>query len=200
MELFEAIIGLVSGFLATAFFITTGAVIWKRNWMEPKIKPITFSFKNISQEFVDEVVNLHQVINKNREIDNKKVVNQLNAILKETKVLFEAINETGNNAKLIEASVNYADKFKKLSVVFGENIYLKAKKTPQYFDDPEKIIKRSESVLKPLYQQIIENIKQINRHGDLDFKVALEALVSKEESDLDNVFESAKSSEGYKTI
>jgi len=185
----DAVIGAGSGFLSVSVLITIAAVTIKKTWLKPKLKPVRFSFKDHTGDFVEESENLNELIQKHYALGNNKVAAQLNAVMKETRELFQRIKEHGSDSKMIETSVKYADIFKKLNIIFGEKVYLDVRKNPHYYDEPEKLIKDSENILKVVHKQVLENIKQVNKNGDLDFKVAMEALIGKNDSNLEHVFQ-----------
>lgn len=196
--MFEAIIGLVTGFFGTCFFVTTGLVLLKKKWVNDKPKnAVNFStdFKNeedkIYSEFVKESHALIDTIATHKNLGNKTVSKKLLSVLIEVKELVKRVKKSGSNGKLVEIVVKYGDIFKKLNLIFGEKVYLDAQLNPKYYDNPTKILNEAEEVLTVVYNQVIDNIKQVNKNDDIDFKVAMEALTENNgNSDLNNVFES----------
>lgn len=200
--MFEAIIGLVTGFFGTCFFVTTGLVLLKKKWVNDKPKnAVNFStdFKNeedkIYSEFVKESHALIDTIATHKNLGNKTVSKKLLSVLIEVKELVKRVKKSGSNGKLVEIVVKYGDIFKKLNLIFGEKVYLDAQLNPKYYDNPTKILNEAEEVLTVVYNQVIDNIKQVNKNDDIDFKVAMEALTENNgNSDLNNVFESLNNS------
>lgn len=186
----EAVIGLSGGFLGAVILVVLGLTVAKKaGWLKRRVPNVKFSSKIYSDDFRVEAEALNAVRQKHYEFGSKRISSEIGRLMKETQVLFEMLHDSGNSDKLVEASVQYADIFKKLVIALGDKVYLKALKYPQYFENPSQLMKDGETALSVVNSQVVENIKQWNGRQNLEFRVALEALMSTgSENAVENIY------------
>lgn len=107
-----------------------------------------------------------------------KTSSPMRSILTNLNDLFARLERKGvGNAKQL-AEVNYKGILQKLNETLGEDYYIDISKNPKLWDRSSQRIAEVEKALVAVDGQVLENIKQVNASKDLDFRVALETLLS----------------------
>jgi hypothetical protein len=102
----------------------------------------------------------------------------MRSILTHLNNLFARLEKKGvGNAKQM-AEVNYKGILQKLNETLGEDYYIDISKNPKLWDRSSQRTAEVEKALVAVDDQVLENIKQVNASKDLDFRVALETLLS----------------------
>jgi hypothetical protein len=102
----------------------------------------------------------------------------MRSILTHLNNLFARLEKKGvGNAKQM-AEVNYKGILQKLNETLGEDYYIDISKNPKLWDRASQRTSEVEKALFAVDDQVLENIKQVNASKDLDFRVALETILS----------------------
>lgn len=102
----------------------------------------------------------------------------MRSILGHLNNLFTRLEKKGaGNAKQL-AEVNYKGILQKLNETLGEDYYMDIAADPKLWDRPGQRKAEVEQALAAVDDQVLENIKQVNASKDLDFRVALETILS----------------------
>lgn len=91
--------------------------------------------------------------------------------------LFERIDKKAGSQARTLAIVEYKDKLQKLNKAMGDGYFLDIVEHPDLWDNPEERAGKAVKAVTATSQQIIDNIRQVNASQDLEFGVALEALI-----------------------
>lgn len=195
-------IDLLPGLLAgtAGFLAVNGAVFYSaKSYVQSKRRTLKLHTphldnKSFPDKFHDQLKVFKDLINLHQDNGMKKTASKMTQIVRSIDALFERLNKKGTNEQLIMASVKYAYILEKLSFALGEDTYLDVVNNPGLWNDAEKKVKDSERALNEVHKQIVENIKQLNDRNELDFRVALDALlsVSEKEYAFEEVFNTKK--------
>lgn len=139
--------------------------------------------KSFSDKFHEQLKVFKDLVNVHQDRGAKKTAAKMTHVIRSIDGLFERLEKRGTNEQMTMASVKYAYLLEKLSFALGENTYLDVLENPGLWNDSSKKIEDSEKALNEVHKQIVDNIKQVNDSNDLDFRVALEALLSVSEKD-----------------
>lgn len=182
------------------FAVVNGAVFYSaRNYVASqrntlKLRTPHLDNKSFPEKFQDQLKIFKNLILTHQEQGSKKTASKMTQVVRSIDGLFERLAKKGTNEQLIMASVKYAYILEKLSFALGEDTYLDVVQNPGLWNDAEKKMKDSEQALNEVHKQIVENIKQLNDRNELDFRVALDALlsVSEKEYAFEEVFNTEK--------
>jgi|GEM_PF-713941 len=109
---------------------------------------------------------------------NQPVSAKLGAVLTEVQELFRRLKAKGTAQQLRLAALTYSDVLRKL-LMGVETDYLKdIQDNPRLWDNADARVREVGSALDAVLDQVVDNIKQVNASRDLEFKVALDSLVS----------------------
>lgn len=148
-------------------------------------------FKDSSDEFRGAIVALMNV----SELQKDKIVNEENILSSEIEKictsledLFEALNRKGVMNKL-SIEIEYTDRLKKLVYLLGDDYYIYISNKPKQWRSSANRLKKVREAVLALDSQIMQNIQQVNDDREIDFQVALRALLDINDSDYNDVFE-----------
>lgn len=148
-----------------------------------KLRTPNLDNKSFPDKFHDQLKIFKSLINVHQDNKMKKTASKMTQIVRSIDNLFERLEKRGTDEDLTMASVKYAYILEKLSFTLGEDTYLDVVKNPGLWNNSEKKIQDSEKALNEVHRQIVENIKQVNDSNELDFRVALDALLSVSEKE-----------------
>lgn len=148
-----------------------------------KLRTPNLDNKSFPDKFHDQLKVFKSLINVHQDNKMKKTASKMTQIVRSIDNLFERLEKRGTDEDLTMASVKYAYILEKLSFTLGEDTYLDVVKNPGLWNNSEKKIQDSEKALNEVHRQIVENIKQVNDSNELDFRVALDALLSVSEKE-----------------
>lgn len=182
------------------FATVNGAVFfYARNYVSSqrrtlKLRTPHLDNKSFPEKFHEQLKVFKSLINVHQDKGMKKTAAKMTQIVRTIDGLFERLEKKGTNEQLTMASVKYAYILEKLSFTLGENTYLDVVQNPGLWNESERKIQDSEKALNEVHKQIVENIKQVNDSNELDFRVALDALlsVSEREYTFEEVFNETK--------
>lgn len=122
-----------------------------------------------------------------------------NALLQEVAVILRSINQhiyelfsridkkNAGNSRAI-AQVRYLDAFKKLNDVAGKDYFADIVNNPNLWDDSDSKVQETLKAIKSLDKQIVDNIRQVNNSKEIDFKIAVDALMGSQSMDVEDIF------------
>lgn len=122
-----------------------------------------------------------------------------NASLQEVAVILKSINQhiyelfsridkkNAGNSRAI-AQVRYLDAFKKLNDVAGKDYFADIVNNPNLWDDSDSKVQETLKAIKSLDKQIVDNIRQVNNSKEIDFKIAVDALMGSQSMDVEDIF------------
>lgn len=148
---------------------------------ELKLSPISDDvFENLPnqlssslKEKLKELEHLERIYSK----VNPDLANRINDVCTNGQEMFARVKSKLDNNTGRIAAVNYLDIFSKLNKALGEKYYLDISKNPQFWNNPQERLSAVRAALDATAKQLIENIKQINASQDIEYSVAIEALI-----------------------
>jgi len=161
--------------LALAVIVTLVIVTLKRV-RGKKVKAVTTKAIN-SDKLKSQLEKLADIIERYRALKYVDFANELSATLSNINELFARLERKGSKSQKGVAEVEYTTTLERLNGALGEDYYIDIARRPDLWDRPNERLSEVRSAAKAVDAQILENIKQVNSSRDLDFRVALDALL-----------------------
>ena len=91
--------------------------------------------------------------------------------------LFDRLKAKADKAQRARAEAEYEDKLGKLTAALDRGYLLDIIANPRLWDDPDQRIQDVQRAIEAVDAQLLDNIRQVNAHRGLVFKVAIDGLI-----------------------
>ncbi len=174
----EAGLMIVGGFsillvLAAGVTIVTLLV---RKARSRKVKAVTSKAIN-SDKLKIQLEKFADIIERYRVLKFNDFASELNGTLTHINELFTRLDRKGSKSQTGVAEVEYTATLERLNGALGEDYYIDIARNPRLWDRPHERLDEVRAAASAVDAQVLENIKQVNSSRDLDFRVALEAIL-----------------------
>lgn len=171
--LWAAVLGIVLLFVLVAIRI----FIRSRKESPQKIRAVTSKAvdSDTLKKQMEKLANISVLLTK---ADASEMATTSQTIIRRLNELFTRIARRGGGSQLKLAQVEYTSQLSKLNDALGVDYFLDIISKPQLWDNPEVRKDEVRKAANAIDDQILENIKQVNSFKDLDFRVALESIIS----------------------
>lgn len=104
-------------------------------------------------------------------------VGQLDSLILNVTELFGRLKAKADKVERARADAEYADKLGKLAAALDRGYLLDMLANPRLWDEVDQRIQDVQHALEAVDAQLIDNIRQVNAHRGLVFKVAIDGLI-----------------------